>query len=106
MSFFQKHVFICTNQKEGGKQCCENEGASTYWQYSKQRIQDLGLAGPGGVRVNRSGCLGRCELGPCLVIYPEGVWYTFENTRDIDEIIENELILNRRVTRLMLDNSF
>jgi len=54
------------------------------------------------VRVNAAGCLDRCELGPNLVIYPEGVWYTFKTEADIDEIIRGHLVEGRRIDRLML----
>ena len=37
-----------------------------------------------GARINAAGCLDRCELGPTLVIYPEGVWYSCPTTADID----------------------
>ncbi|MEK9943239.1 MAG: (2Fe-2S) ferredoxin domain-containing protein, partial [Gammaproteobacteria bacterium] len=40
------------------------------------------------IRINKSGCLDRCELGPVMVIYPEGVWYHYQTKDDIDEILE------------------
>jgi len=54
------------------------------------------------VRINASGCLDRCELGPTLVIYPEGVWYRYENTADVDEILETHVRDGGRVERLIL----
>jgi len=54
------------------------------------------------IRINQSGCLDRCELGPTMVIYPEGVWYTFATAADVDEIISEHLQNDRRVERLML----
>ncbi len=103
MSFYEKHLFFCTNQKEGGKKCCQDAGATDFMAYAKQRIHDLGLAGPGKIRVSQSGCLGRCSLGPCLVVYPEGVWYTYHNKADIDEIIEQHLLQGQAVSRLYLE---
>lgn len=102
MSYFKTHLFICTNQKPNGKKCCEADGASLIWQYIKQKVEDLGLAGPGGVRVSRSGCLGRCEVGPCLVIYPQGEWYSYESEKDIDEILEQVLLQGNSVPRLRI----
>jgi (2Fe-2S) ferredoxin len=55
------------------------------------------------VRINKAGCLNRCELGPVLVVYPEAVWYTFVDEQDIDEIIESHLINGKPVQRLMVD---
>lgn len=54
--------------------------------YVKKRVKELKLNGEGKVRVNAAGCLDRCELGPCIVVYPEGTWYTYVDRQDIDEI--------------------
>ncbi len=43
-------------------------------------------------------------MGPCIVIYPEGVWYTYTTMADIDEIIDSHLIAGNRVTRLLIPN--
>jgi (2Fe-2S) ferredoxin len=55
------------------------------------------------VRVNKAGCLDRCEHGPVAVVYPEAVWYTFIDTSDIDEIVESHLRDGQPVRRLMID---
>ena len=65
----------------------------------KARAKELGLK---GVRVNSAGCLDRCEFGPVIVIYPEGVWYRAETREDIDEILSVHLRDKGRVRRLML----
>ena len=54
------------------------------------------------VRINQSGCLDRCELGPVLVIYPEGIWYTYQTKEDVDEILQTHLIDGQVVSRLLL----
>jgi (2Fe-2S) ferredoxin len=54
------------------------------------------------VRINASGCLDRCELGPTMVIYPEGVWYGYRTKEDVDEILETHVLKGGRVKRLML----
>ncbi|NBX99097.1 MAG: (2Fe-2S) ferredoxin domain-containing protein, partial [Burkholderiaceae bacterium] len=56
----------------------------------------------GQVRVNKAGCLDRCDEGPVLVIYPAGVWYTVIDTNDIEEIIQTHLIQGQIVDRLQL----
>ncbi|ALG67998.1 (2Fe-2S) ferredoxin domain-containing protein [Beggiatoa leptomitoformis] len=100
--YFRYHVFFCTNQREQGKECCQNHNATAMRDYMKQKVKTLGLAGKENVRVNAAGCLDRCELGPVLVIYPQGVWYTFVDSSDIDEIIEEHLQNGRIVERLRL----
>jgi (2Fe-2S) ferredoxin len=65
----------------------------------QERCKELGIAGgEGRVRINKAGCLNRCELGPVLVVYPEAVWYTFVDEQDIDEIIESHLINGKPVS--------
>lgn len=103
MTFYQKHVFFCINQRENGKKCCQDAGASYFRDYAKAQLQAIGLHGPGKIRVSQSGCLGRCADGPTIVIYPDGVWYTYKTEADIDEIIEQHLVQGKVVTRLLMD---
>ena len=70
--------------------------------YAKRRVKELGLAGAGQLRVNQAGCLDRCEEGPVCVVYPEGVWYTYVDEEDIDEIIESHLVNGKPVKRLQI----
>ena len=65
----------------------------------KARAKELGLE---RVRVNNAGCLDRCELGPTMVIYPEGTWYTYASMADVDEILATHVIGGGRVERLLL----
>ena len=101
-SYFKYHVFFCTNQREDGKQCCENCNATEIRDYAKQRVKQLGLNGPDQVRINSAGCLDRCSLGPVLVIYPEAIWYTYVDREDVDEIISEHLQNGRIVKRLQV----
>ena len=100
MSYFKHHVFFCCNQRAPGETCCNNHGASDLQTYAKERVAELKLKGPGKVRINKAGCLDRCDQGPVLVVYPEAVWYTYVDKSDIDEIIEEHLVHGRVVERL------
>ena len=103
MSYYERHVFFCCNQREpGAKCCCNNQGATALRDYAKGRVKELKLSGPGKVRVNMAGCLDRCDEGPVLVIYPEEVWYTYVDQEDIDEIIDEHLQNGRVVERLRI----
>ena len=79
-----------------------DKGAEAAFDHMKARVKKLGLNGEGKVRINRSGCLDRCELGPIMVIYPQAIWYTFVDNDDIDEIIESHLVNGKVVERLLL----
>ncbi len=102
MSYYQHHVFFCLNQREGGEPCCNNHGATELQEYAKTRIKSLKLSGPGKIRINRAGCMDRCGQGPVLVIYPEAVWYRYQDKNDLDEIIDEHLINGRIVERLKI----
>jgi len=102
MGYYDKHVFFCCNQRANGEACCADKGAVALRDYAKKRAKELGLSGKGRVRVNQAGCLDRCEEGPCLVVYPEEVWYTFVDTNDIDEIVDEHLKNGRVVERLRI----
>ncbi|HEX4885033.1 MAG TPA: (2Fe-2S) ferredoxin domain-containing protein [Casimicrobiaceae bacterium] len=102
MSYYQRHVFFCCNLREPPEKCCEAFGATEMQKYAKARVKALGLAGPGRVRMNKSGCLDRCEEGPVLVVYPEGVWYTYVDKDDIDEIIDRHVVGGEIVERLRI----
>ena len=102
MSHYQYHVFFCVNQRDGGEACCANHNSQGIRDYAKARIKALGLSGKGKVRVNTAGCLDRCAEGPIVVVYPEGVWYTYVDKEDIDEIISEHLVAGRIVDRLRI----
>jgi (2Fe-2S) ferredoxin len=102
MSYFKQHVFFCVNQRPGGEACCSDHDAEGVRAYAKQRIKALGLNGEGRVRINSAGCMDRCDEGPVLVVYPEGVWYTYVDTADIDEIISEHIQNGRVVERLKI----
>ncbi len=102
MGVYRHHVFFCTNQREPGEACCADFDARSMRDYVKARTKELGIHGEGHIRINIAGCLGRCELGPVVVVYPEEVWYTYVDKDDLDEIIEEHLVHGRVVERLRI----
>ena len=100
-SYYERHVFICTNQRPNGESCCAQFQAQAAFDHCKSQVRAAGLAGPGKVRVNKAGCLDRCAAGPVMVIYPEAVWYSFVDNADIDEIVESHLKNGQPVERLL-----
>jgi (2Fe-2S) ferredoxin len=99
--YYTRHVFCCTNERAEGhpRGCCKARNAEAMRNHLKVRTKELGIP---GVRINAAGCLDRCELGPTMVIYPEGVWYRYENEQDVEEILRIHIAGNGRVERLML----
>ena len=102
MSYYKRHVFFCCNQRDPPENCCNNHGSAEMQAYAKQRVKELGLDGKGKVRINKAGCLDRCDEGPVLVVYPEAVWYTYVDRHDIDEIIDRHIIGGEIVERLRI----
>lgn len=102
MHYYEHHLFFCLNERKNGEACCANHGAQAAFDHCKARVKAEGLAGPGGVRVNKAGCMDRCAGGPVAVVYPEGVWYTYVDHSDIDEIVDVHLKQGRIVERLLL----
>ena len=101
--YYRCHVFCCVNERPENHlrgSCCRR-GSVRLRIYMKARAKELGLEGV-GVRINASQCLDRCENGPTMVIYPDGVWYHYETLADVDEILERHVIGGGRVDRLLL----
>ncbi len=101
---FEKHIFICTNQRAPGerKSCGEAHGLELVKLF-KKLIKDNGLNAT--VRAQKSGCLDACDFGPALVVYPEGVFYGSVEFADVEEIVNEHLLNNRPVERLIIDYS-
>ena len=101
---FEKHVFICTNQrKEGERKSCGEECGMELVKVFKKALKEKGLKGT--IRAQRAGCLDACDFGPSVVVYPEGIYYGGVKPEDVNEIVEEHLIANRPVTRLVIDFS-
>ena len=102
MSYYQRHIFFCLNQRANNEACCAQHDAQAAFDRCKSRVKAAGINGPGGVRVNRAGCLDRCAGGPVAVVYPDAVWYQYVDQSDIDEIVDVHLIGGKVVQRLLL----
>jgi (2Fe-2S) ferredoxin len=105
VSYFERHIFFCLNQRDAGQACCAAHDAEALFEHCKQSVKAAGLAGPGKVRVNRAGCLDRCNDGPVCVVYPEAVWYTLVDRTDVDEIVDSHLRGGKVVERLRLPDT-
>ncbi|MEI7531294.1 MAG: NAD(P)H-dependent oxidoreductase subunit E [Betaproteobacteria bacterium] len=103
MSHYKYHAFFCLNERSNGASCCEQQGATELFNYAKEQCKILGINGEKQVRVNRAGCLDRCENGPVMVVYPEGVWYTMVDKADVDEIIQSHFLRGTMVDRLLIN---
>jgi len=101
---FEKHIFICTNERAPGerKSCGKAHGLELVQCFKKQ-LKDLGLNKT--IRAQQAGCLDACEHGPAMVVYPEGVFYGGVQVTDVDQIINDHLIHNTPVERMVINFS-
>lgn len=101
---YDKHIFICTNQRApeaARKSCGEAHGLEIVSAF-KNKLKEKNL--PIKVRAQKAGCLDICDFGQTIVVYPEGVFYVGVELADIDEIIHEHIMNNRPVQRLILQN--
>ena len=99
--FYDSHVFFCVNVRPRGhpRGCCSEKGSLELRAYLKARAKELGLS---RVRINAAQCLDRCEFGPTMVIYPEGVWYRCDTKEDVEKVLQVHLVEGGRVTELLI----
>lgn len=81
------HIFICTFDRAGERESCGDKEGVELRAVLKTEIGARGWKK--WVRVSQSGCLGKCNLGPNVVIYPQGIWYAHTSLDDVPDIIDN-----------------
>jgi (2Fe-2S) ferredoxin len=103
MPKFEKHIFICGNQRPLGhpRGSCDPEAKSELQVKFKQKLAEHAITGS-RVRANKAGCLEQCEHGPTVVVYPEAIWYGHVTADDVDEIIVSHILGGLPVGRLVL----
>ncbi len=97
MSLYRSHVLIC-----GGTGCTSSGGAKLIEEFEAQ-LKANGLENE--VKVVKTGCFGLCALGPVVVVYPEGAFYSRVQKEDVEEIVTEHLLKGRIVKRLVYDET-
>lgn len=93
MAIARTHILVC-----GGTGCSSSHSQELIDAFHTQ-LQERGLAGE--VQVIKTGCFGLCALGPVVIVYPEGCFYSHVTVEDIPEIVEEHILKGRIVTRLL-----
>ncbi len=94
------HIFVCTNERPPGhpKGSCGQSGSREVLNKIDMGLEQRGLFGK--VFVTGSTCLGPCSMGPAVVVYPDGVWYSKVTPEDVDEILDQHIVQGKKVERL------
>jgi len=103
MEPFRFHLFVCTQQKAEGIPSCPASGALAVLDALERDLQTRGL--DNDVQLTTCGCMGLCDEGPVLVVYPAGVWYRRVHPSDASEIVTAHLRDDRPVGRLVWNDA-
>ena len=96
---FNKHVFVCVNSREDiNRPSCGDKGFAIRTALVKELASHPNVKIK--TRINKSGCLSECQLGPAIVIYPQGFWYYKVSLSDVSEIVKKSIIENEYIERL------
>jgi (2Fe-2S) ferredoxin len=102
MSRFQKHIFVCVNERPADhpRGCCLHKNSEAVREKFKEEIRKIGITSL--VRTNSAGCLDACEFGASVVVYPEAVWYGNVTVDDVKEIVNEHILDGHVVERLVI----
>ncbi len=105
MAKFQRHVFVCTNERteQDPRGSCAARGSAKVLEAFKSKLVAAGYKRI--VRPNKAGCLDQCAHGVCVVVYPDSVWYGGVTAEDVGEIIEKHIVGGRPVARLVIPDA-
>ncbi len=98
MEPFRYHVFACTQEKPEGTPCCSAAGSQKVLDALHRELGARGLADE--VQVSSCGCLGLCESGPVMIVYPDATWYTKLTAADVPEVVASHYQQGGKVARL------
>ena len=93
----RSHVLIC------GGTGCTSSGSKSIQKAFEENIKEFGLDNE--IKLVQTGCFGLCALGPVVIVYPDGTFYSRVTTDDVKEIVEEHLLKGRRVERLVYSDT-
>ena len=103
METFRFHIFVCTQQKPEGVPSCPASGSFAVLGALDREMQARSLNHE--IQLTTCGCMGLCDEGPVMVVYPEGVWYRRVQPSDVPEIVDTHLQGGRAVDNLVWNDA-
>ncbi len=103
MQPFSHHIVVCTQQKPENVTCCATAGSGSVLNAIYRELGAAGLSDD--VIVSTCGCLGLCDSGPVMIVYPEGTWYAKVTPADVKEIVSSHIAQGHPVSRLQRNDS-
>lgn len=103
MEPFRHHIFVCLQEKPEGVTSCTSCGSGRALESLHRELAAQGFDGE--VQVTSCGCLGLCDDGPIMIVYPEGVWYRKVKAEDAQEIVSSHLRDGKAVARLVWNDA-
>ncbi len=97
MNIYRSQVLVC------GGTGCTSSGSMTLIDEFEKQLEKNALTNE--VKIVKTGCFGLCALGPVVIVYPEGAFYSMVKADDVKEIVEEHLLKGRIVQRLLYDES-
>lgn len=98
----KRHIFVCTSSRANGQQkgfCHTKDGVAVVAKFLEE-LDERGLSGE--VMVSNTGCLGLCEQGPIVVVYPDNIWYGNVQADDVETIMEEHIEGGQAVRRMQI----
>lgn len=102
-NIYEKHIFVCINERSDGRKSCGLEVGMALIEKFKKLQNEAKL--PLKIRAQKAGCFDTCGFGPMVIIYPEGIFYKNVSIDDVDEIFESHVKNNKIVARLVLNKA-
>ena len=93
----RSHVLIC------GGTGCTSSGSANLESALEKELAAKGIQDE--IKIVKTGCFGLCALGPVMIVYPEGTFYSYVQVDDIPEIVEEHLLKGRIVERLVYNDA-
>jgi NADP-reducing hydrogenase subunit HndC len=86
---YDKIIYICINERPAGEDSCGGRASADIAKKIKESVKSMNL--PVKIRVSRTQCLGLCEIGPNVAIFPDNVWYHRVRLEDVPEILRKHV---------------